>query len=76
MTENTFTTYFAPEVANGISVQANEFVDPVISGINPMLVTLDESGSAPEPFIAAPSPNGVEVGGNVIRYPLAEGFRP
>ena len=74
VTENTFTTYFAPEVANGISVQANEFVDPVISGINPMLVTLDVSGSAPEPFIAAPSPNGVEVGGNVIRYPLAEGF--
>ena len=74
VTENTFTTYFAPEVANGISVQANEFVDPVISGINPMLVTLDATGTAPEPFIAAPSPNGVEVGGNVIRYPLAEGF--
>ena len=37
-------------------------------------MTLDESGSAPEPFIAAPSPNGVDVGGNVIRYPLAEGF--
>ncbi|MGB1484748.1 MAG: hypothetical protein ACPG9E_02005, partial [Poseidonia sp.] len=74
VTENTFMTYFAPEVANGISVQANEFVDPIISGINPMLVTLDESGSAPEPFITAPSPNGVEVGGNVIRYPLAEGF--
>ncbi|MFZ8906721.1 MAG: Ig-like domain-containing protein, partial [Poseidonia sp.] len=74
VTENTFTTYFAPEVANGISVQANEFVDPVISGINPMLVTLDVTGSAPEPFIAPPSPNGVEVGGNVIRYPLAEGF--
>ena len=74
VTENTFTTYFAPEVASGISVQANEFVDPVISGINPMLVTLDASGSAPEPFITAPSPNGVEVGGNVIRYPLAEGY--
>ena len=74
VTENTFSTYFAPEVANGISVQANEFVDPVISGINPMLVTLDASGSAPEPFITAPSPNGVEVGGNVIRYPLAEGY--
>ena len=74
VTENTFMTYFAPEVANGISVQANEFVDPVISGLNPMLVTLDATGSAPEPFMTAPSPNGVEVGGNVIRYPLAEGF--
>lgn len=74
VTENTFMTYFAPEVANGISVQANEFVDPVISGINPMLVTLDVSGSAPEPFIAPPASNGVDVGGNVIRYPLAEGY--
>ena len=74
VTKNSFTTYFAPEAANGISVQANEFVDPVISGINPMLVTLDESGSAPEPFITAPTPNGIDVGGNVIRYPLAEGY--
>ena len=74
VTENTFSTYFAPEVANGISVQANEFVDPIISGLNPMLVILDETGSAPEPFIAPPASNGVEVGGNVIRYPLAEGF--
>jgi FlaG/FlaF family flagellin (archaellin) len=74
VTKNTFTAYFAPQVAGGISVQANQFVDPVISGINPMLVTLDESGSAPEPFITAPSPNGIDVGGNVIRYPLAEGF--
>ena len=74
MTENTFSTHFAPEVANGVAVQANEFVDPVITGINPMLVTLDETGTAPEPFIAPPSPNGVDVGGNVIRYPLAEGF--
>ena len=62
VTKNTFTAYFAPQVAGGISVQANQFVDPVISGINPMLVTLDESGSAPEPFITAPSPNGIDVG--------------
>lgn len=74
VTENTFTTYFAPEVAGGVMVQANEFVDPVVSGINPMLVTLDATGTAPEPFIAAPSPNSVDVGGNIIRYPLAEGF--
>ncbi|MDB4604985.1 hypothetical protein OAH50_00775 [bacterium] len=69
VTENTFVTHFAPEAANGISVQANEWVDPIISGLNPMLVTLDVTGSAPEPFITAPSPNGIEVGGNVIRYP-------
>ena len=74
VSENLFTTTFAPEVAGGISVQVNEFVDPVISGLNPMLITLDETGSAPEPYIAPPASNGIEVGGNVIRYPLAEGF--
>ncbi|MBL6734031.1 MAG: hypothetical protein ISP84_05770, partial [Candidatus Poseidonia sp.] len=74
VTENTFFTTFAPEVANGITVQVNQFVDPVVSGLNPMLVTLDESGSAPEPFVAPPASQGVEVGGNVIRYPLAEGY--
>lgn len=74
VTENTFFTTFAPEVANGITVQVNQFVDPVVSGLNPMLVTLDETGSAPEPFIAPPASQGVEVGGNVIRYPLAEGY--
>jgi FlaG/FlaF family flagellin (archaellin) len=74
VTENTFSTYFASEVANGVAVHPSEFVDPVITGINPVLITLDETGTAPEPFIAPPSPNGVDVGGNVIRYPLAEGF--
>ena len=74
VTENTFTTTFAPEVANGMSVQVNEFVDPIVSGLNPMIVTLDETGTAPEPFVAPPAVDGIEVGGNVIRYPLAEGF--
>ena len=74
VTENSFTTFFAPEAAGGVVVQTSEFVDPIITGINPMLVTLDVTGTAPEPYIAAPTINGIEVGGNVIRYPLAEGF--
>ena len=74
VTKNTYATTFAPEVANGIAVQANEFVDPIVSGLNPMLVTLDETGSAPQPFEAPPASQSVEVGGNVIRYPLAEGY--
>src|SRR6056300_610551 len=41
VTKNTYATTFAPEVANGMTVQVNEFVDPIVSGLNPMLVTLD-----------------------------------
>jgi FlaG/FlaF family flagellin (archaellin) len=39
-----------------------------------MLVTIDITGTAPMPYHAAPATGDVEVGGNVIRYPLAEGF--
>ena len=72
--DNTFTTHFAPEMAYGVAVQPNQFVDPIITGIAPMIVTLDESGTAPQPYHVAPSEEGVTVGGNVLRYPIAEGF--
>ncbi len=39
-----------------------------------MLVTLDVVRLCSRTVHRPPSPNGVEVGGNVIRYPLAEGF--
>ena len=72
--ENTFASYFAPEVSGGIIVQPNQWVDPMVSGINPTIVTLDEAAVAPRPYDAGPSSKGVEIGGNVIRYPIAEGF--
>ena len=72
--DNSFTTQFAAEMANGVAVQVNQFVDPIIVGINPTLMTIDETGTAPQPFIVAPSNNEVTVGGNMIRYPVAEGF--
>jgi hypothetical protein len=74
VTENTYTTHFAPEMAYGVAVQPNQFVDPIITGIAPMVVTLDETGTAPQPYQVAPSQEGVSVGGNVLRYPVAEGF--
>ena len=74
VTENGFDTHFASELAYGVAVQPNQFVDPIITGIAPMVVTLDEFGTAPEPYLVAPSEEGVTVGGNVIRYPVAEGF--
>ncbi|MEC7113093.1 MAG: hypothetical protein VXW72_06100 [Candidatus Thermoplasmatota archaeon] len=72
--ENIFTTTFGAEVADGVSIQPNQFVDPIVTGLNPMLVTIDITGTAPMPYHAQPATGDVEVGGNVIRYPLAEGF--
>jgi hypothetical protein len=72
--DNTFTTQFAAEMANGVAVQVNQFVDPIIIGINPTLMTIDETGTAPQPYIVAPSTKETTVGGNMIRYPVAEGF--
>ena len=72
--ENIFTTTFGAEVASGVSIQPNQYVDPIVTGLNPMLVTIDITGTAPMPYHAAPATGDVEVGGNVIRYPLAEGF--
>ena len=74
VTDNSFTTQFAPEMAYGVSLQVNQFVDPIILGMNPMLLTLDETGAHPQPFEAAPSEQETTVGGNMIRYPVAEGF--
>jgi hypothetical protein len=72
--ENTFTTIFGAELSEGVSIQPNQFVDPIITGLNPMLMTIDITGTAPMPYQAAPAMGDVEVGGNVIRYPLAEVF--
>ena len=72
--DNSFTTQFGPEMAYGVAIQVNQFVDPIIIGINPTLMTIDETGTAPQPFDVAPSNDEVTVGGNMIRYPVAEGF--
>lgn len=74
VTKNTFTAEFAAEVAGGVRVQTSQFVDPIITGINPTVVTIDETGEAPMPLMVEPSNEGPTVGGNVIRYPIAEGF--
>ena len=74
VTENTFTAEFAAEVAGGVRVQTSQFVDPIITGVNPTVVTIDETGEAPQPLMIEPSRDGPTVGGNVIRYPIAEGY--
>ncbi|MBT7244477.1 MAG: hypothetical protein HN874_03400, partial [Euryarchaeota archaeon] len=72
--ENLYEVSFAPEFQNGVSVMVNPNVDPIITGINPGVVTLDESGTMPMAYLTTPSIDATSVGGNVIRYPIAEGF--
>jgi hypothetical protein len=55
VTENIYTTHFVFEMAYGVAVQPNQFVDFIIIGIAPMIVTLDEFGIAPQPYHVAPS---------------------
>ena len=74
VTDNSYTTQFAPETANGVAIQVNPSVDPIVMGMNPMLITLDETMTTPEIYNAAPSTDEVQVGGNMVRYPVAEGF--
>ncbi|MFL2962365.1 MAG: hypothetical protein ACJZ2K_05225, partial [Candidatus Poseidoniaceae archaeon] len=72
--ENLYEVSFASEFQNGVSVMVNHNVDPIITGINPSVVTLDESGTMPMAYMTSPSIDATSVGGNVIRYPIAEGF--
>jgi hypothetical protein len=74
VSENTFKTNFASELHNGVSIQADVNVDPIITGINPMVVSLDSTGTNILPVDLEASMNDVEVGGNVIRYPVADGY--
>jgi len=72
--ENLYEVSFAPEVQNGVAVMVNPNVDPIITGINPSIVTLDETGTMPLAYKTSPPNEATSVGGNVIRYPIAEGF--
>ena len=74
VTESLYQVSFAAESEDGVSVIVNENVDPVVTGINPTVVTIDHTGTMMKPHQTAPSLSGVTVGGNVLRYPIAEGF--
>ena len=74
VTDNIFKTYFSTSIENGVAVQAHPNADPVIVGIQPQVVALDVTGTAPMPYRVAPAMEEITTGGNTIRYPLAEGF--
>jgi len=74
VTENLYEVAFPSEVGDGVAVMVNPYVDPIVTGIAPVVMTLDATGTAPMPYMVPPSHEGISVGGNVIRYPIAEGF--
>ena len=74
VTDNLYEVNFAPEVADGVSLMVHQNVDPIVTGVNPTVVTFDESGTMALPYVVTPSEEGASVGGNVMRYPIAEGF--
>ena len=74
VTESLYQVSFSPEVQDGVSVQVHSNVDPIVTGLNPTVVTIDETGTMTMPHVTAPSLETISVGGNVLRYPLAEGF--
>ena len=74
VTENNYQVSFAAEPQNGVEVMIHQNVDPIITGLNPQIVTFMNSAEMLENYQAAPALSSVEVGGNQIRYPVAEGF--
>ena len=72
VTENLYEVTFPSEVGDGVAVMVNPYVDPIVTGIAPVVMTLDMTGTAPMPYMVPPSDEGISVGGNVIRYPIAE----
>ena len=74
VTENLFQTYFPADVGAGVTISLDQNVDPVVTGIAPQITTIREDGVSPHVYRAAPSHDAISVGGNVIRYPVAQDF--
>ena len=43
-------------------------------GVSPMIVVLDEETLSPHPYMTKPASAQIDVGGNVIRYPVLTGI--
>jgi plastocyanin len=74
VTENLFSTEFALDVNRGVSVVVDDNIDPILTGLNPTVVTISSrGGEAPMLYPLDKSGDSTQVGANVIRYPLGEG---
>lgn len=74
VTENSYEVYFDENVERGVQVVAGDNYDPVTIGMSPMVVLLDEETLSPHPYDGKPATSPIDVGGNMIRYPLLTGI--
>ncbi|HIO25495.1 MAG TPA: hypothetical protein EYN17_06235, partial [Candidatus Poseidoniales archaeon] len=72
VTQNTYETYFGNDARQGVQMVVNG--QTIRYGIMPQVVVLDGNTLSPEPYMAKPSSEPIDIGGNVIRYPMMTGI--
>ncbi|MBO57396.1 MAG: hypothetical protein CMA77_00135, partial [Euryarchaeota archaeon] len=71
VTENTFESYFSPDPRQGVQMVVDG--QTIRYGLMPQVVVLDGNTLSEEPYMGAPIAEPIDVGANVIRYPLLQG---
>jgi flagellin-like protein len=74
VTENTFISHFSTDLNRGATIQVDDNIDPILTGINPTVVLMERDLNAPMMYAVEPTADSVQTGGNVLRYPLGEGI--
>jgi len=72
VTENTYQAIFGDHVSKGVEMVVDG--QTIRYGVSPMVVVLDEETLSPHPYVTKPASAQVDVGGNVIRYPVLTGI--
>ena len=72
VTANTYETYFSNDARQGVQMVVDG--QTIRYGIMPQVVVLDANTLSPEPYMAKPSSEPIDVGANVIRYPMMTGL--
>jgi len=72
VTQNTYETYFGNDARAGVQMVVDG--QTIRYGIMPQVVVLDGNTLSPEPYMAKPSSEPIDVGANVIRYPMLTGI--
>jgi hypothetical protein len=70
VTKNTYESYFSSDLLRGVQMVVDG--ETIHYGIMPMVVYLDGNTLSEEPFMGHPPSDPIDIGANVIRYPLQE----
>ena len=73
--KNLIEVEFTEDINYGVSVDmANDGIDPIVTGINPKVTMLDESGKQIMDYKFAEAESTTSIGGNTLRYHMLDGF--